>query len=121
MKSYRNLDIFNLSYNLAVEVHKISLTLPKYELFESGSQLRRSSKGITANIVEGYGRRRYKADFIKFLVYAHASCDETMIHLNFLNDIHNFEKNCIIPLLEAYEKLSKKISKFIQYVEKEWK
>ena len=121
MKSYRDLEIYHLSYDLAIKVHEISLTLPKYELFEQGSQVRRASKGISANIVEGYGRRRYKADFIKFLIYAHASCDETLIHLNFLKDTHNFETNDLISLMADYEKLSKKISKFIQYDEREWK
>ncbi|MCX6171922.1 MAG: four helix bundle protein [Flavobacterium sp.] len=49
----------------------MSLLLPKYELYELGSQLRRSSDSIVTNIVEGYGRKRYKSDFIKFLVYSH--------------------------------------------------
>ena len=35
-------------------------------------------------IVEGYGRKRYKADFIKYLVYSHAECDETILRLEFL-------------------------------------
>lgn len=95
--------------------------LPKYEKFESGSQLRRASKGITANIVEGYGRRRYKADFIKFMVYAHASCDETITHLNFLRDIHKFGSNEFLSLLSDYEQLSRKLSKFIQFIERQWK
>ncbi len=65
MKSYRDLDIYNESRKLAVEIHKLSLGLPKLELYEEGSQVRRSSKSVTSNIVEGYGRRRYKADYIK--------------------------------------------------------
>ena len=77
MKNYKDLEIYQLSYDLAIKIHKLSLKLPRYELFEEGSQIRKSSKGITSCIVEGYGRRRYKADFIKFLTYAHASCDET--------------------------------------------
>ena len=64
MKSYKQLDIYRISVDLAVKVHKISMTLPNYELYEEGSQVRRSSKRITASIVEGYGRRKYKADFI---------------------------------------------------------
>ena len=72
MKSYKELDIYRISYDLAVKVHTFSLTLPQFELYEEGSQVRRSSKGITSCIVEGYGRGRYKAEFIKFLVYAHA-------------------------------------------------
>ena len=70
MKSYRELDIYNLSFEYAIEVHKASLKLPKFELYEQGSQVRRSSKSIKDNIVEGYGRRVYKQDFIRFLVYA---------------------------------------------------
>ncbi len=44
----------------------MSMTLPKFELYEEGSQIRRSAKAVTSLIVEGYGRRRYKQDFIKY-------------------------------------------------------
>ena len=121
MNSYRDLEIYVLSYDLAVRVHGLSLNLPKYELFEEGSQARRSSKGVTSCIVEGYGRKKYKSDFIKFLVYAHASCDETIVHLNFLKDTHELDTQEILSLLEDYDTLGGKINKFIQYVEKEWK
>ncbi len=121
MKTYRDLDIYTLSYELAIKIHEMSLELPKYELYEEGSQVRKSSKGISACIVEGYGRRRYKADFIKFLVYAHASCDETILHLNFIKDTHKDQKSHIDSFIEQYNDLGKKINKFIQYVEKEWR
>jgi len=120
MKSYRDLEIYKLSYDLAVEVHRFSLTLPNYELYEEGSQVRKSSKGITSCIVEGYGRRKYKADFLKFLIYAHASCDETILHLSFLKDTHNDTGHIVNSLLNSYEELGGKINRFINYVEKEW-
>ncbi len=120
MKNYRDLDIYTLSCRLAIEVHKLSLNLPQYELYEEGSQLRRSSKGITANIVEGYGRKRYKAEFIKFLVYAQASCDETVVHLNFIRDTHIAVEEELKHYIASYEELGSKINRFIQYVEKEW-
>ncbi len=82
MKSYRDLEVFKQSKQLAIEVHKITLTQPKFEMFEEGSQTRRSAKAVAPLIVEGYGRRRYKADFIRYLVYA--ECDETIVHLDFL-------------------------------------
>jgi four helix bundle protein len=121
MKSYRDLEIYTLPYDLAVKIHKMSLKLPKYELYEEGSQIRRSSKGITSCIVEGYGRKKYKADFTKFIIYAHASCDETILHLNFIKDTHGFIAKEIEALFDDYNKLGSKINKFIQYVEKEWK
>lgn len=121
MKSYKDLDIYKESKRLAIIVHKISLGLPKIELYEEGSQVRRSSKAITSLITEGYGRRRYKADFIKYLVYAHAECDETMVHLDFLFETQSITDEKIYSELKAeYESLSRKINKFIQYVEESW-
>ena len=74
-----------MSRGLVADVHKMSLArLPKFEMFEEGTQIRRSMKSIRSNIVEGYGRRRYKAEFIHFLTYAQASCDETIDHLKIL-------------------------------------
>ncbi|CAM3435556.1 four helix bundle protein [Aequorivita lipolytica] len=60
MKSYKDLDIYNLAFECAIEVHHVSLKLPKFELYEQGSQVRRSSKSVKDNIIEGYGRRKYK-------------------------------------------------------------
>jgi four helix bundle protein len=87
-KSYRDLQVYQASHALAVEIHKFSLGLPKYELYEAGSQVGRSSKSVSANIVEGFGRRRYKADFVRYLVFAHASCNETIEWMEHARDCH---------------------------------
>ena len=120
-KSYRDLEIYQLSYELAMKIHRMSMKLPKYELYEEGSQIRKSSKGVSSTIVEGYGRRKYKNDFVRFLVYAQASCDETEVHLNFIYDSGYIDKSLYHELKEDNDRLGKKINKFIQYVEKEWK
>ncbi len=49
-----------MAYSLAIKVHRMTLTLPKYEMYEQGSQVRRSTKSIKDNIVEGYGRKLNK-------------------------------------------------------------
>ena len=121
MQSYKDLEIYQLSYDLAVKVHKFTLKLPKYEQYDEGAQLRKSSKGITACIVEGYGRKKYKLDFLKFLTYSHASCDETILHLNFVKDTHESDNQEINYFLKKYDELGRKINKYNQYVEKEWK
>ncbi len=118
-KSYEDLDIYMISYSLAIEVHKLTLDLPKYELFEQGNQVRRSSKSIVANIVEGYGRKRYKSEFIRFLIFSHASCDETIFHLKMIKELYSKNQGCH-ELIENYSKLSKMIFNFIQYVENNW-
>ena len=121
MKSYRDLEIYKISKRLAIEVHGMSLTLPKVELYEEGQQVRRSSKSITAMIVEGYGRKRYKAGFTKYLVYAQAECDETITHLDFIFETKSLtDKDWYDKIRTEYEVLSKKINKFIQWVDDNW-
>ncbi len=58
--SYKNLEIWKLAREIVIEVHEMSLALPKFEMFEEGTQIRRSSKTVKSCIVEGYGRRKYK-------------------------------------------------------------
>ena len=120
MNSYRELEIYREAYKLAIEMHFVSLQLPSYELYEHGSQVRRSSKSIKSNIVEGFGRRRYKLEFIRYLIFAQSSCDETISHINMISDIH-FHDNPLKNLLNNYNLLGKKINRFISYVENNWR
>jgi four helix bundle protein len=118
--SYRNLEIWQLARDTVVEIHRMTLTkLPKFEMFEEGSQIRRSSKSVKSNIVEGYGRRRYKQEFIRFLTYGHASCDETVDHLETLFETGSLTDQ---PLYDkVHEKLlllGRKMSSFIDAVER---
>lgn len=119
MKSFRELEVYQMSYSLAIKVHGMTLTLPKYEMYEQGSQVRRSTKSIKDNIAEGYGRRRYKNEFIRFLIFSHASCDEALSQLTMIDEIH-FESKGLNELISEYEILGRKLNKFVDYVEKSW-
>lgn len=121
MKSYQDLEIYKESKTLAIQIHKMTLNLPRFEIFEEAGQIRRSSKSVTAMIVEGYGRRRYKADFIRYLVFAQSECDETIVHLDFLRETDSYkDEENYFDLKNGYITLSKKINKFIQWVETNW-
>jgi four helix bundle protein len=118
MKSYKDLSIYQTAFLLAKEVHILSFKMPKYEIYELGSQVRRAAQSIRSNIVEGYGRRKYKADFIKFLVFADGSLLETESHLNMIAELYSIEGVSVI--IEKYNQLGKQLQKFIQYVETNW-
>jgi four helix bundle protein len=118
MKSYRDLKIYQESKRLAIEVHAMTMSLPRFEMYEEGGQVRRSSKSVTCMIVEGYGRRRYKADYIKHLVYSQAECDETIVHLEFLLETGSAKDlDKMKRLIDEYDVLSKRINKYTQWVE----
>lgn len=107
-----------LAREIVIAVHRMTLQLPKFELYEEGSQIRKSCKNTKATIVEGYGRRRYKHDWIKFLVYAISSNDETMDHLENLWDTESLTNNLVFEnLKEKIEKLGRMLNNFLKSVE----
>ncbi len=118
--SYKNLEIWKLSRDLVIDIHNMTLKeLPKFELYEEGSQIRKSSKSVKSTIVEGYGRKRYQQEYIRFLTYALASNDETTDHLETLFDTKSLKnENLFVDLHERLDKLGKKINLFIQTIDK---
>ena len=117
--SYKNLEIWRLSREVTIDIHKMTLhKLPKFEMYEEGSQIRRSSKSTRSSIVEGYGRRRYKQEFIRFLSYAIASNDETIDHLETLFETESLtDKDLYDDIHKKLEVLGKKLNLFIKAVE----
>ena len=88
-------------------------------MYEEGSQIRRSIKSVKSNIVEGYGRRRYKQEFLRFLTYAEALNDETIDHLETLYETESFADKVQYEKLHSdLTILGKKINLFIQSVMK---
>ena len=120
MGSFRDLEIYQLAAEYAIEAHYLSLKLPDFEKYEQGGQFRRSTKRVKDTIAEGYGRRRYKTEFIRYLIFAHASCDEASSQLETLNTLYGKEIS-FSDLMKKYDVLGRKINKYIQYVEENWR
>ena len=117
-QSYRDLDIYKKAHKLAIEIHEMSLKLPKFEIYEEGSQIRKSSKSVNNNIAEGFGRRRYKQEFVKFLTYSLASCDETQEHLDTLYETKSLDdKERYEYFCEEYNHLGRMIVNFVKSVD----
>ncbi len=119
MKNYKDLEIYKESFDLAVRIYNLTMKLPNPDKYETGGQIRRSSQTIKDTIVEGYGRRKYKADFLKYLIYSHSSLLESTSQAEFLSTIHpdtGWEE-----IGTDLDNPGKRISKFIDYVEKNWK
>ena len=81
-KNYKELKVWQKSYQLCLEIYKITVKFPKDEKFGLTSQIRRAVVSVPSNIAEGYGRKT-TADYIKFLYIAYGSnCElETQIML----------------------------------------
>lgn len=120
MGSYKDLEIYKLAYSLAIRIHKASLKLPQFEIYEQGGQIRRSSKSVKDAIVEGFGRRRYKAEYLRYLVFAQASCDEATDQAKTIRELYPATIDFVDIHIDL-EKLGKMITNYIQYVESNWR
>ena len=116
-QGYKKLKIYRLAHDLAVRVHKMTVELPQFEMMEEGSQIRRSSKSVSSNIVEGYALRRYKQEYIHYLSRALASSLETVEHLDFLFETGSLKNEALYKdLREKYGELNSMLYRFVESI-----
>ena len=83
LKNYKELQVWQKSYNLCLDIYKVTKGFPKEELYSLTSQMRRSAVSVPSNIAEGYGRKT-TPEYIRSLYMAYGShCElETQVGLS---------------------------------------
>ena len=114
IKTILDLDVFRLSYQLAMEIFNISGNFPKDERYSLTDQLVRSSRSISANIAEGWGKRVYENEFKRHLIYGMGSLEETKVWLSFAKDCMYMSKDFFDSLNLKYDELGAKIYKLYE-------
>lgn len=119
--SYKNLEVWQLARTISIDIHNLTLNdLPRFEMYEVGSQIRRSSKSVRANIVEGFGRKKYQQEYVKHLTYALGSNDETIDHLETLYETGSLKnKEKYDQLHNQLELLGKKLRNLIDTIQQD--
>ena len=84
-----DLRVFQLAYQVSLEVHRASLSWPKVEQYGGiAGQVRRSSKAICALLMEGAGRLPgSKREFERYLTMAIGSADELALWCRYAEDL----------------------------------
>jgi len=83
INSVRDLEVYRIAFDTAMEIFEISKNFPKEERYSSTDQMRRSSRSVCTNLAEGWRKRRYKAVFINKLSDAAQEAAETQTWLEF--------------------------------------
>ena len=111
VNDYSQLNVWKLAYRMSLEIHQWSLQYPKLEQFELASQLRRASKGICANIAEGFGKQSVsKAEFRRFILIAMGSADEMRVWLMYSKDLGYITDKQYGILEQAYRDIAKMLN-----------
>lgn len=118
MSGHKSLRVYQLAYELALEVFKISRTFPPEERFSLTDQIRRSSRGVAANIAEGYRKRQYPKMFVNKLSDSDGEAAETQVWLDFALDFGYVTTDVHDSLYARYEMVGGMLGRMMNSPEK---
>ena len=107
---YKDLEAYQLAYNLAMEIFKRSKGFPGKERYSLTSQIRRSSRSVVANIADGYRKRQYPNMFLSKLADCDAEAAETQVWVDFARDCGYLSIEDHKRLAAAYQELGRLLS-----------
>jgi len=96
-----DLKVYNKLCDLTIDVHKLTLTFPKFEMYELGSQLRRSSNSAPANIAEGFNNKHTNI-YLESISRAQGEIRETRHHLKIAFRKNYLTQDELNYLIEEY-------------------
>ncbi len=104
---YRDLKVYQLAYELALEIQNITKTFPKEEKYSLVDQIRRSSRSVPTNLAEAWKKRRYEKAFISKLIDCAGEAGETEVWLDFSKDFGYLEEKNYQELLSKYDEVNR--------------
>jgi len=118
LKSHKELDVFQLAFKSSMEIFFITKLFPKEEVFALTSQIRRSSRSVSANIAEAFRKRRYEKAFIAKLSDSEAEAAETQVWMDYSLKCGYITEVEHLKLFNNYDNIIGKIVNMINHPEK---
>jgi four helix bundle protein len=118
LRSHKELDVYQLAFKTSMEIYFITKAFPKEELYSLTSQIRRSSRSVSANISEAFRKRRYEKAFISKLSDSEAESAETQVWIDYSFECGYLSKEDQLKLFNDYENIIGKIVNMMNQSEK---
>ncbi len=115
LKSFEDLLIWQEARQLRNDIFTLANCFPLDEKYRLSNQIIRSSRSVSTNIAEGYGRFHYQ-EFMQFCRHSRGSLQETKDHLICALDCSYIESSIYDQYNERIDALNKKINGFIKYL-----
>jgi four helix bundle protein len=117
-KGFEDLDCYKLALDVMVNAHQVAKTFPAEEKYDLVQQLRRSSKSVSANIAEGYGRFHY-LDTLRFYAFARGSLNETLNHFITAQLLDYIDQVYLDDLSELVREAERTLNGLMNYVRRQ--
>jgi four helix bundle protein len=114
IRQVSDLEVYCLSFSSALEIFELSKKFPKEELYSLTDQIRRSSRSVTANISEGFAKRKNGNIFKQYLFASIGSVEETKTWIFFARDFRYIPVDLAEELIIKYTRIGAMLFKLIQ-------
>lgn len=117
-RGYRDLNVYQMAYQLAVDIHEVTKTFPKEEKYSLTDQIRRSSRSVPANLSEAWKKRIYKKAFISKLIDCAGEAGETEVWLDFSKDFGYLDEAKYHKLIKEYDEVNRMLFGMVDKADK---
>jgi len=118
IKHFRDLEVYQKAFELAMKIYQATKTLPAEEKYALTDQIRRSSRAVCSNLAEAWRKRKYPAVFCNKLTDAMREASETQSWLEFCHACHYMEEPLFMSLDKEYESIIGMLNRMEQQAEK---
>jgi four helix bundle protein len=106
-RGYKDLKVYTLAYELALDIHEITKKYPKEEKYSLTDQIRRSSRSVPTNLAEAWKKRRYEKLFISKLIDCAGEAGETEVWVEFSKDFGYIKDEKYQQLMQRYDEVNR--------------
>ncbi len=118
LEGFRDLRVYQLAFELAMEIFRLSKSFPLEERFSLTDQIRRCSRSVTANIAEGYRKKQYSKMFVSKMADADGEATETQVWIDFARDCGYLSPAQQAQLKTGYEEIGRMLGSMIAHPER---
>jgi four helix bundle protein len=111
---YKDLKVYQLAYQLALDIFNITKTFPAEEKYSLTDQIRRSSRSVPANITEAWKKRLYEKAFIAKLIDAAGEAGETETWISFAKDFGYISETQHKEIASRYDEVNRMLYGMIE-------
>lgn len=109
VRTHRDLEVYQLAFDAAMQVFDLSKSFPKQERYSLTDQIRRSSRSVCSNMAEAWRKRRYEAAFVSKLNDSEAEAAETQTWIEFAVKCEYVDRKTARELYQKYNQILGKI------------
>ena len=115
MNSYKDLIVWNKSFELVIEIYRLVNLFPKSEMFSLSSQMRRAAVSIPSNIAEGFARKHRK-EYAQFISIAFGSGAELETQLLLAKELNFMPEKEFIKSEKLLDEAMKMLNVFLRKI-----